>query len=80
MTREALTMAAVPLPAQTAKDPLTVACGQNPGIACRLVWDSSHNARAAELTRVFFAGPVHMAVRVGLVLLQGLIRGRARCG
>ncbi len=77
MTPEALARALLPVPAQPASDPLTQACappaGSDPGIACRLVWDFSHSTRAAELTKVFFAGPVHMALRVGFVLLLALI-------
>ena len=26
---------------------LTVSCGSDPGITCRLVWDISHNGQAA---------------------------------
>jgi len=70
---EALTAVAVPLPVQPANGPLNVACGPTPGIVCRLIWDISHSTKAAELTRVYFAGPVHMAMRVGFVLLLALI-------
>ena len=47
--------------------------GTDPGIACRLVWDVSHSARAAELTRVFFAGPVTVGLRIAFVLLLALL-------
>jgi len=50
-------------------DTLARACKANPGIACRFVWDVSHSTRAAELTRVYFAGPAHVAGRIGFVLL-----------
>jgi moderate conductance mechanosensitive channel len=70
---EALTTAAVPLQTRPASDPLTTACGQSPGIACRLVWDISHSTRAAELTTVYFARPALMVLRVGFVLLLALI-------
>ncbi len=52
-------------------DSLYEACGrtQNPGIACRLVWDVTHSSRAAELTMVYFAGPAQLAIRIGYVLL-----------
>lgn len=52
---------------------LGTACGANPGIACRLVWDISHNARAAELTTIYFTGPAHLVLRIGFVLLLAFI-------
>ena len=66
---------ALAAPASTAaNDPLSRACASlNPGIACRLVFDFTHNARAAELTRVFFAGPAHLVLRIGWVLLVALV-------
>ena len=79
MTPEALTMAAAEAAAaahaaaQPASGPLFAACGPNPGISCRLIWDISHSARAADLTKVFFAGPVHLALRIGFVLLIALL-------
>ena len=57
----------------SAKDPLTVACGQNPGIACRLVWDVTHSMRAADLTTVYFAGPAQLAIRIGYVVLIAVV-------
>src|ERR1039457_1141343 len=48
------------------------ACGQDPGIACRLVWDIAHNGNAAELTRVYLAGPVTAALRIAFVLTLAL--------
>jgi small conductance mechanosensitive channel len=60
-------------PAQPAHGPLAVACGPSPGIACRLVWDLSHSARAAELTTAYFAAPARLVLRIGLVLLLALI-------
>ena len=35
---------------------LAGACGDEPGIACRLVWDLSHSVTAASVTKVFVAG------------------------
>jgi small-conductance mechanosensitive channel len=52
---------------------LTDACGPSPGIACRLVWDLSHNGRAAELTNSFLAGPVHLLLRLAFVVLLALL-------
>src|ERR1035438_7321605 len=49
------------------------ACGPDPGIACRLVWDLSQNWNAAELTRVYLAGPVTAALRIAFVLTLALV-------
>ncbi len=48
-------------------------CGNNPGLACRLVWDVSHDGRAATLTSEFLAGPVHLLLRVTFVVLLALV-------
>jgi small-conductance mechanosensitive channel len=48
-------------------------CGNNPGLACRLVWDASHDGRAATLTSEFLAGPVHLLLRVIFVVLLALL-------
>jgi small-conductance mechanosensitive channel len=47
-------------------------CGNSPGLACRLVWDASHDGRAATLTGEFLAGPVHLLLRVVFVVLLAL--------
>src|SRR5258708_30563760 len=52
---------------------LEAACKPGPGIACHLMWDLTHSTRAADLTKVFFAGPVHQAIRIGFVILVALI-------
>jgi small-conductance mechanosensitive channel len=52
---------------------LTGNCGAQPGLACRLVWNVSHNAQAAALTKSFLAGPVHMLLRVVFVLVIALV-------
>jgi moderate conductance mechanosensitive channel len=52
---------------------LTGSCGDNPGLACRLVWDLSHDGRAAQVTSQFVAGPVHLLLRVLFVLLLALL-------
>jgi moderate conductance mechanosensitive channel len=54
---------------QSSKDSLLAACGQNPGIACRLVWDVTHSVKAADLTTVYFAGPAQLVIRIGYVVL-----------
>ena len=48
-------------------------CGDNPGLTCRLVWDVSHDGRAATLTSEFLAGPVHLLLRVIFVVLLALV-------
>jgi moderate conductance mechanosensitive channel len=52
---------------------LAAACEPNPGIACRLIWDISHSTSAAELTKVFFAGPAQVVARIGFVLLIAVV-------
>jgi small-conductance mechanosensitive channel len=64
--------AAVP-GAEQAPTTLTGACGASPGLACRLVWDLSHDGRAAQVTSDFLAGPVHLLLRVIYVVLLALI-------
>ena len=48
-------------------------CGLDPGIACRLVWNISHNQQAATLTNEFLAGPVHLLLQVLFVVLLALV-------
>ena len=48
---------------------LAGACGDEPGIACRLVWDLSHSVTAASVTRVFVAGPARALAQILLVVL-----------
>jgi len=52
---------------------LVGSCGNAPGLACRLVWDASHDGRAATLTSEFLAGPVHLLLRVLFVVLLALV-------
>ncbi|MGH3171959.1 MAG: mechanosensitive ion channel family protein [Trebonia sp.] len=61
------------LSADQAPKTLTGSCGPQPGIACRVVWDVSHNGRAAELTNSFLAGPVHLLLRVIFVVIVALV-------
>jgi hypothetical protein len=49
------------------------ACGGDPGITCRLVWDLSHDVRAAQLTKIYLSGPIHLALRLILVIALALI-------
>jgi moderate conductance mechanosensitive channel len=59
--------------AQHAPASLLSSCGPNPGIACQLIWDLTHNDRAASLTRDWLAGPVHLLLRVLFVVLLALL-------
>jgi small-conductance mechanosensitive channel len=52
---------------------LTGSCGANPGVACRLVWDVTHDGQWAALTNDFLAGPVHLLIRVAYVLGLALV-------
>jgi hypothetical protein len=52
---------------------LTGACGSNPGLSCRLVWDLSHNVRAAQVTQSFLAGPIHLALKLAFVVVLALV-------
>jgi moderate conductance mechanosensitive channel len=57
----------------TPPDTLIGACASSdPGIACRLVWDLTHSTKAADLTKVYFAGPAQLAIRIGFVVLVAL--------
>jgi small conductance mechanosensitive channel len=38
-----------------------------------MVWDVSHNASAAQLTKVYLDGPLKLVLRIGLVLVLALI-------
>ena len=57
---------------------LTGSCGHDPGMACRLAWDLTHSDSAAQLVRVYLAGPVSEGLRVAFVVVVALaIRGLA---
>jgi moderate conductance mechanosensitive channel len=57
----------VPVPAGTGAS-LSTACGATPGIPCRLIWDLTHSARAADITSVYLAGPIRLGLRLALVV------------
>ena len=42
-------------------------------MACRLVWDLSHDGRAATLTNEYLAGPLNLVLRVLFVVLLALL-------
>jgi moderate conductance mechanosensitive channel len=52
---------------------LTESCGPNPGIACHLVWNLTHDGHAAQVTSTFFAGPVQLLLRVIYVVVLALV-------
>ncbi|HEY7145724.1 MAG TPA: mechanosensitive ion channel family protein [Streptosporangiaceae bacterium] len=52
---------------------LEKACGKQPGIACRVVWDITHSSTAATTTTVFIAGPAALIIRIGYVLLLAIL-------
>jgi small conductance mechanosensitive channel len=59
--------------ADDAPDTLTGSCGSSPGVACRLVWNLTHDGRAATLTKDYLAGPVNLVLRVAFVVLLALV-------
>jgi len=52
---------------------LTGNCGDNPGIACRLTWDVTHSTHAAQIVRVYLAGPVTQTLRILFVIAIALV-------
>jgi small-conductance mechanosensitive channel len=63
----ALSLAAIAQ--QEAQDTLETACGRNPGVACRFVWDITHDARAAQLVNTWVAGPLKTVLQILFVLV-----------
>ena len=62
------------LPAAAPADSLDGACkSTQPGIACQLVWDVTHSAHLATLTRSFLAGPVQVGLRILFVIALALV-------
>ncbi len=51
---------------------LTASCGDEPGIACRLTWDITHSTSAAQVVRVYLAGPVSQGLRISFVIVVAL--------
>lgn len=52
---------------------LTGNCGNEPGVACRLAWDLSHSTTAAQLVKVYLAGPASQAGRIAFVVVLALL-------
>ncbi|HWG64417.1 MAG TPA: mechanosensitive ion channel family protein [Streptosporangiaceae bacterium] len=77
MTSQALALALSGI-SSSARPTLDTACavktpGGSPGIACRVVWDVTHSTHAAELTRVFLAGPVTLVLRILFVVVVAIV-------
>jgi moderate conductance mechanosensitive channel len=64
----AVVLAAVSAASRT-PDTLTRTCTNDPGTACRLVWDLTHDGNLSRLTEAYLAGPVSVALRIVFVLL-----------
>lgn len=64
----AVVLAAVSAASRT-PDTLARTCTDNPGTACRLVWDLTHDGNLSRLTEAYLAGPVSVALRILFVLL-----------
>ena len=52
---------------------LTGSCGTNPGVACRLTWDISHSDAAAQLVRIYLAGPASRVGRILFIVILALV-------
>src|ERR1700761_8043492 len=52
---------------------LTGNCGSDPGIACRLTWDISHSSTAAEVVKVYLAGPATLLGRIVFIIILALL-------
>ncbi len=55
------------------QDTLAGNCGDDPGIACRLAWDLTHSTTAAQLVKVYLAGPVSQASRIAFIIVLALL-------
>ncbi len=52
---------------------LLAACGHDPGIACRLAWNISHDANAARLIASYVANPLNVALRIVFVIVLAVV-------
>jgi moderate conductance mechanosensitive channel len=48
-------------------------CGRDPGLACRMVWDTSHSETLAKLTAVYLAGPVNLILKLAWLIILALV-------
>ena len=61
-------------PAAPATAPtLTLACGREPGIVCRTVWDLTHNSHAADFVTAYLACLVQLVLRIAFVLVLAVL-------
>jgi small-conductance mechanosensitive channel len=58
---------------------LTGNCGTDPGVACRLTWDLSHSSNAAELVKVYLAGPASRLGRILFIIILALLVRTVLC-
>jgi small-conductance mechanosensitive channel len=61
------------VPVSSEPGTLIGSCGDNPGIACRLTWDVTHSTHAAQIVRVYLAGPVTQALRILFIIVIALL-------
>jgi small-conductance mechanosensitive channel len=61
------------VPVSSEPGTLIGSCGDNPGIACRLTWDVTHSTHAAQLVRIYLAGPVTQALRILFIIVIALL-------
>ncbi len=54
-------------------DSLVAACGRDPRVACRLVWDLTHDAGASRLVAEYFADPINVVLRIVFVVILALV-------
>jgi small conductance mechanosensitive channel len=53
---------------------LTGSCqSSNPGIACRIAWDLTHSTTAAQVVKIYLAGPISRALRIAFVIVLALL-------
>jgi moderate conductance mechanosensitive channel len=66
-------------PPGTHSPTLDSVCHDNPSIACRTVWDITHNPHLAQVSQAYLAGPVRVGAQIAFVLVLALIaRAAAR--
>jgi hypothetical protein len=59
--------------ADNAPATLLGSCDSKPGLACRLVWDLSHDGQAAIFTKEYLGAPLDVVLRVLFVVLLALV-------
>ena len=52
---------------------LARACGANPGVACHLAWDFSHNVTVARMFGSFLSHPLTVALQIAFVVILALL-------